>query len=175
MRQLPISLEAADGDSHGSGSDGSILCNVTDSRHDACQLEELDVPVTGAPSVEGHRIESCQFEYHIIHSASYNVPVLYFTACKSDGKLLTLEEVWRQVPGSYQERLRHQRWTFITQQEHPLLGRPFFQLHPCRTADLMKSVAPISKGNYVMTWLSSVGPVVGLELPLAFANLCQAR
>ena len=38
---------------------------------------------TGAPSVEGHRIESCQFEYHIIHSASYNVPVLYFTACKS--------------------------------------------------------------------------------------------
>ncbi|XP_063962395.1 ubiquitin-like-conjugating enzyme ATG10 isoform X1 [Lytechinus pictus] len=172
MRQLPLSLEAGNEESFGTG---AMLCDAKDTRLDVNQLEELNDHVTVKSSIEELQCESCQFEYHIIHSASYNVPVLYFTACKSDGKLLTLDEVWGQVPGSYQERLRHQRWTFITQQEHPLLGRPFFQLHPCRTADLMKSVVPHHKGNYVVTWLSSVGPVVGLELPLAFADLCQAR
>ncbi|XP_071478768.1 ubiquitin-like-conjugating enzyme ATG10 [Diadema antillarum] len=121
--------------------------------------------------------ESCQFEYHILYSQSYSVPVLYFTASKSDGRLLSLDEVWQMVPPAYQERLRHERWTFITQQEHPYLGRPFFQLHPCHTTDLMGAVlSPGSmSGNYVVTWLSSVGPVVGLHLPLQFSQLCQGR
>ena len=34
----------------------------------------------------------------------------------TDGKLLSLDEVWDAVPEYYQTRLKHQRWTFITQQ-----------------------------------------------------------
>ncbi|XP_072025034.1 ubiquitin-like-conjugating enzyme ATG10 isoform X3 [Amphiura filiformis] len=119
-----------------------------------------------------------QYEYHIVYSSSYSVPVLYFTACKSDGKLLSLDEVWQAIPEYYQTRLQHQRWTFITQQEHPYLGRPFFQLHPCHTADLMHAVLPqgtdsTKRSNYLVTWLSSVGPVVGLSLPLVYSQLCN--
>ena len=30
------------------------------------------------------------------------------------------------------------RWTFITQQEHPVLRRPWYAPHPCETAALMR-------------------------------------
>ncbi|XP_071799639.1 ubiquitin-like-conjugating enzyme ATG10 [Asterias amurensis] len=134
-------------------------------------LNQPDVQTAGA---------LCRFDYHIVFSSSYSVPTLYFSACHEDGKLLSLDEVWRSVPSHHQERLQNERWSFITQQEHPILGRPFFQLHPCHTADLMKNLLKTNDGtfsashqNYLVTWLSSVGPVVGLSLPLEFAKLCK--
>ncbi|XP_069127205.1 ubiquitin-like-conjugating enzyme ATG10 [Argopecten irradians] len=115
------------------------------------------------------------YEYHVVYSQSYNVPVLYFNIYKADGSLLNLEEVWSRVPDMYRDRLHLDRWTFLTQQEHPILGRPYFQLHPCHTADLMEQVAGISSpgnnSNYIIAWLSAVGPVVGLDLPLTFAHM----
>lgn len=118
--------------------------------------------------------DTIAMEYHVVYSESYQVPVLYFNAFHSNGKLLSLEEIWNSVPGPFQERVRLDGWSTITQQEHPILGRPFFQLHPCHTADLMKQTQAMnthSKSNYIITWLSSVGPVVGLNLPLVFATL----
>ncbi|XP_033110697.1 ubiquitin-like-conjugating enzyme ATG10 [Anneissia japonica] len=117
----------------------------------------------------------CTYEYHVVYSHSYAVPVLYFNACKPDGQLLSLDEVWEMIPDHYQTRLQHERWTFITQQEHPILGRPFFTLHPCHTADLMKTVLTNKtiRSSYLVSWLSSVGPVVGLELSLDYAKLCK--
>ncbi|XP_046576719.1 ubiquitin-like-conjugating enzyme ATG10 [Haliotis rubra] len=113
----------------------------------------------------------CQFEYHIVYSASYGVPVLYFNAYTQDGRLLSLDSVWNSVPQHYQDRFQHERWTTLTQQEHPILGRPFFQLHPCHTADLMSKLIPEScSGNYLLSWLSAVGPVVGLKVPLSYVT-----
>ncbi|XP_072024965.1 ubiquitin-like-conjugating enzyme ATG10 isoform X2 [Amphiura filiformis] len=157
--------------------DTNTVLSTEDSTED--QLVEDD---TGTAAAEKTLTESSsefhQYEYHIVYSSSYSVPVLYFTACKSDGKLLSLDEVWQAIPEYYQTRLQHQRWTFITQQEHPYLGRPFFQLHPCHTADLMHAVLPqgtdsTKRSNYLVTWLSSVGPVVGLSLPLFYSQLCN--
>ncbi|XP_033738587.1 ubiquitin-like-conjugating enzyme ATG10 [Pecten maximus] len=115
------------------------------------------------------------YEYHVVYSQSYNVPVLYFNVYKADGSLLSLEEVWDRVPDVYRDRLQHDRWTFLTQQEHPILGRPYFQLHPCHTADLMEQVTGLSSpgqnSNYIVAWLSAVGPVVGLDLPLTYAQM----
>lgn len=51
---------------------------------------------------------------------------------------------------------------------HPVLDVPFFQLHPCRTADLMKATRPhdhVTASAYVLRWLSLVGPTIGLRLP----------
>lgn len=128
-------------------------------------------------AVSGHlpsglKREFLKYEYHIIYSNSYSVPVLYFTASKQDGKLISLEEVWANVPDAYRERLQYEKWTFLTQQEHPYLGVPFYQLHPCHTADMMKrasSVLSDRPGNYLVTWLSTVGPVVGLDIPIAYS------
>lgn len=111
------------------------------------------------------------YEYNIVYSHSYGVPVLYFNVYTTEGAVVGLEEVWGAVPPPHSEQVDRDRWTMLTQQEHPLLGRPYFQLHPCHTADLMKQVPPCRHSNYLVTWLSAVGPVIGLRLPLAYARL----
>ncbi|KFQ31863.1 Ubiquitin-like-conjugating enzyme ATG10, partial [Merops nubicus] len=118
--------------------------------------------------------EVIRYEYHVLYSISYQVPVLYFRACFLDGRPLTLDEIWKSVHACYQPRLLEGPWDTITQQEHPLLGQPFFVLHPCRTNEFMSSILtgsqkPNRNTNYVILWLSIVGPVVGLNLPLSYA------
>lgn len=126
-----------------------------------------------ANDVEAYR-EMVTFEYHVVYSPSYSVPVLYFSAWTQDGKRLSLNDIWDQVSQVHQHFLHHDKWSFITQQEHPLLQQPFFLVHPCHTADFMKllnsnssSVSDHSLG-YIIPWLSAVGPTVGLHLPIEF-------
>ncbi|XP_070562792.1 ubiquitin-like-conjugating enzyme ATG10 [Ptychodera flava] len=127
-------------------------------------------------SVDSHSKSAswCIYEYHVVYSLSYGVPVLYFNASKEDGRLLSLEEVWNNVNENYQSSVVLDRWSFITQQEHPLLCRPFYQIHPCHTADMMKATGidwNQTECNYLVTWLSSLGPVVGLQLDLSYGTL----
>ena len=107
----------------------------------------------------------------------------------TDGQRLTREQVWLDIDLYHRERLQTEQWTFLTQkvkhrvsrralvaltrcdsiQEHPLLGRVFYHLHPCQTATLMSTVegAHSDTGNYLCSWLSIVGAVVGCALPLS--------
>ncbi|XP_029859533.1 ubiquitin-like-conjugating enzyme ATG10 isoform X3 [Aquila chrysaetos chrysaetos] len=124
--------------------------------------------------------EVIRYEYHVLYSSSYQVPVLYFRACFLDGRPLTLDEIWKSVHACYQAHLLEWPWDTITQQEHPLLGQPFFVLHPCRTSEFMSSILTSSRKhdrhtNYIILWLSSVGPVVGLNLPLSYAKLAPEQ
>ncbi|WAR20520.1 GALM-like protein [Mya arenaria] len=134
------------------------------------EVLQEDTSLSNDEATEMYNNTDCQIlsvEYHVLYSESYSVPVLYFNCHLPDGRLLTLNEIWSQVPLNYQERLQQDRWTFLTQVEHPYLGRPFYQLHPCHTDKLMAMVAKVPGGvarNYVISWLSSVGPVVGLNL-----------
>ncbi|XP_040277439.1 ubiquitin-like-conjugating enzyme ATG10 [Bufo bufo] len=116
--------------------------------------------------------EVIHYEYHVLYSISYQAPVLYFRASFLDGRPLTLDAIWERVHDSYKPRLLHGPWETITQQEHPILGQPFFVLHPCRTNDFMSSLqgSTSREGNYITTWLSTVGPVVGLTLPLSYGK-----
>uniref|UniRef100_UPI003AABD814 ubiquitin-like-conjugating enzyme ATG10 n=1 Tax=Centroberyx gerrardi TaxID=166262 RepID=UPI003AABD814 len=116
-----------------------------------------------------------QYEYHILYSCSYRTPVLYFRAFTLEGRSLSLDEVWSAVHPNYRLRLQQSPWNTITQQEHPLLGQSFFVLHPCRTEEFMKPVMQAAQQelrpvNYVVTWLSVVGPLVGLEIPLSYST-----
>ncbi|XP_033019591.1 ubiquitin-like-conjugating enzyme ATG10 isoform X2 [Lacerta agilis] len=142
--------------------------------------------------------EVIRYEYHVLYSCSYQAPVLYFRACFLDGRPLTLDEIWKGVHECYREQLWQGPWDTITQQnsldskaimftctkgrvglllneEHPLLGQPFFVLHPCRTNEFMSAVLSSSykqsrNTNYIISWLSIVGPMVGLNLPLSYAK-----
>ncbi|XP_062924621.1 ubiquitin-like-conjugating enzyme ATG10 isoform X1 [Mobula hypostoma] len=119
--------------------------------------------------------EVVRHEYHVVYSSSYQAPVLYFRACYSDGRPLTLKEIWESVHDCYQESLSQGPWETITQQEHHLLGQPFFVLHPCRTSELMTPIMIDATQeqrnvNYITSWLSMMGPVVGLDLPLSYAT-----
>ncbi|XP_074642454.1 ubiquitin-like-conjugating enzyme ATG10 [Tubulanus polymorphus] len=131
---------------------------------------DLDVKDTAElTSSESKDSELLTYEYHVLFSNSYSVPVLYFNIYYSDGKLVTLDKVWDYVPQEHREHLENEKWSMITQQEHPVLGRPFYQLHPCRTSELMGKLA--ADRNYTVTWLSAVGPIVGLNLPLCYHML----
>ncbi|XP_032421214.1 ubiquitin-like-conjugating enzyme ATG10 isoform X2 [Xiphophorus hellerii] len=116
-----------------------------------------------------------QYEYHILFSCSYGAPVLYFRAFTLEGRSLALEEMWSTIHPNYRLCLQNCPLNAISQQEHPLLGQPFFFFHPCRTEEFMGPVlqAAPDQGrpvNYVLSWLSVVGPVVGLDVPLQYCT-----
>uniref|UniRef100_A0A8C6W5D0 Ubiquitin-like-conjugating enzyme ATG10 n=2 Tax=Nannospalax galili TaxID=1026970 RepID=A0A8C6W5D0_NANGA len=132
-------------------------------------LDDSEVPGSTAAS------EVIKYEYHVLYSCSYQVPVLYFRASFLDGRPLSLKDIWEGVHECYKTRLLQGPWDTITQQEHPILGQPFFVLHPCKTNEFMAAVLKDSQKinrnvNYVTSWLSIVGPVVGLNLPLSYAK-----
>ncbi|PSN37627.1 Ubiquitin-like-conjugating enzyme ATG10 [Blattella germanica] len=107
-------------------------------------------------------VDTITWEYHIIYSQSYAVPTLYFNAWRNDGSLLNLEEIWTKMHKVYQDSLED-RWSVLTQQEHPLLRRPFYMLHPCRTSEFLDCLKNRTS-NIIITWLSTFGPTVGLTL-----------
>lgn len=103
------------------------------------------------------------WDYHIIFNYSYSVPVLYFNACLSNGKLLRLEQLEQLIQPQFLSTFQENKWSILTQQEHPYLRSPFFMLHPCNTANLLSSIAS-STVNPLISWLSSVAPLIDLQL-----------
>lgn len=117
-------------------------------------------------------MRSVCMEYHVVYSPAYSVPVLYFRASHPKGKQLSLDQVWSLVSQHLPVAVEGEQqdyWGLVTQNEHPLLGQPFYHIHPCHTAKVMATV-PSEKFNYLVTWLSVFGAVVGLKLPRAYIN-----
>ncbi|EDV37802.1 uncharacterized protein Dana_GF13639 [Drosophila ananassae] len=103
-------------------------------------------------------------EYHVVYSVSYQVPMLFLQAHRSDGSLLDLDAVWQLfMPETNSEDL----YQILTQMDHPVLFRPFMALHPCRTAEVLKQFGEPSK-NQVLTFISLYGPKVQLHLQNAY-------
>ncbi|PKC70599.1 hypothetical protein RhiirA1_339031, partial [Rhizophagus irregularis] len=125
-------------------------------------------------------------DYHIIYSASYKVPVLYFNAYH--GTPLTNDEIYSCLvePSRLEDIKTAGFHGGISQQDHPTLLIPFYYLHPCETATLMKSIVntsqpatsnsnnnnnllrEISIEGYIRSWLSLVGNVVGLKIGISY-------
>lgn len=127
--------------------------------------EESDEDPYCVPSSSVRNVATCV--YHVLYSHTYQVPVLYFSCCHSNGQPLSIEEVWSNVPSVHQGRVSHNSWSMISQEEHPILGRPFYYIHPCHTTDAMKCLwTRTSPVDYLTSWLSMFGPLVGLDLPL---------
>ncbi|XP_037065417.1 ubiquitin-like-conjugating enzyme ATG10 isoform X3 [Peromyscus leucopus] len=103
--------------------------------------ENLELPVDDSQVTESAAAsEAIKYEYHVLYSCSYQVPVLYFRASFLDGRPLALKDIWEGVHECYKTRLLQGPWDTITQQEHPVLGQPFFVLHPCKTNEFMTAV-----------------------------------
>ncbi|CAH1447095.1 unnamed protein product [Lactuca virosa] len=111
-----------------------------------------------------------RYDFHVVYSSSYRVPVLYFHAQTSDGQPLNIGEIEKNLPSKSSDVLMESKWTFITQQEHPYLNRPWYMLHPCGTSEWMKLLladhAHNSTDRYLVSWFTVVGQVFGLKLPL---------
>nr|XP_043637267.1 ubiquitin-like-conjugating enzyme ATG10 isoform X2 [Erigeron canadensis] len=141
---------------------------------DEVSTDDIEEPFDNATLVQstsnddGHR-----YDFHVVYSASYRVPVLYFRAYSSDGQPLNLDEIEKNLPTKSAEVLTESKWTFITQEEHPYLNKPWYTLHPCGTSEWMKLLLAGDKSTtksgterYLVSWFSVVGQVFGLKLPL---------
>ncbi|XP_027257560.1 ubiquitin-like-conjugating enzyme ATG10 isoform X2 [Cricetulus griseus] len=127
--------------------------------------ENLELTVDDSEVMESAAASQViKYEYHVVYSCSYQVPVLYFRASFLDGRPLALKDIWEGVHECYKTRLLQGPWDTITQQwrtclglfhsvgcapvpallreliEHPILGQPFFVLHPCKTNEFMTAV-----------------------------------
>ncbi|XP_060899921.1 ubiquitin-like-conjugating enzyme ATG10 [Labrus mixtus] len=176
-------LEGSDSDTHTScqetEKEQSAPASIDDAGNIKGDLEEdEDDEDDGVCAESSGSSQVLQYEYHILFSCSYSAPVLYFRATTLEGRSLSLEEVWSSVHPNFRLRLQRSPLNTITLQEHPLLGQPFFMLHPCRTEEFMSPVLQAAHHqhrpvNYVLSWLSVVAPLVGLEVPLNYCTLLR--
>ncbi len=118
--------------------------------------------------------EIYSFTFHVVYSESYSVPVLYLNVSKSNGCLLTHDELYEYFKLAKSSDSSNSIYDLIiTQQEHPLLFKPFYFVHPCKTADWMSIISEkkmdeegeenvksedlaVHLDNYTLTWLSFV-------------------
>lgn len=153
----------------------------TDQDSDSDETDELP-EIEQAIDESEHRPSASEsvrhsFELHIVFSSTYQVPVFYFNGYSSDGKLLGIDEIMSRLrPAHHQwEAQRSQElWPMISQEEHPVLGLPFYFLHPCATATLLGQLRRrnrTSGSGYLVSWLSIYGPLIGLKLDFRALHL----
>ena len=105
------------------------------------ELEE-DKKVEFEAQVETDVLDDCTTEYmalemHVVYSETYNVPVMYFNVRrKGTIRCLTLRQIRRLLPKAFETDNHHR--SFVTQEHHPILGVPFFCLHPCQTRECLE-------------------------------------
>ncbi|KAK2649536.1 hypothetical protein Ddye_017025 [Dipteronia dyeriana] len=163
------------------------LLSLTEEDHDegsregaeetGCSKEEE--PIDTATLVQSFGREVHFYDFHIVYSASYRVPVLYFRAYCSGGQPLALDEIEKDLPACSSKVLLASKWTFITLEEHPYLNRPWYKLHPCGTSEWVKLLFlgdsalaqyGVASRQYLVSWFSVVGQVVGLRIPFEMLN-----
>jgi len=106
-----------------------------------------------------------KYDFHVVFSESYSVPVLYFNISHLNGSLLSLDDIWKL----FLHKKNSNMYETITQQEHPILQRPFFVLHPCHTENLLRQVTDQSAKKRFLFWLSIYGQSIGLPLSIHYA------
>ena len=112
------------------------------------ELQGDEEPPDPSALASAHLPECIHFyDYHVVHSDTYGVPVLYLCARSSGGALLPTESVWHDVcpPHSWPPGLgaaaAHDDWLsdsgLPTPAPHPVTGDACLMLHPCRTHQFM--------------------------------------
>lgn len=138
------------------------------------EIKDSNLVVNSSASQNNDSV--CSVLYHVIYSESYSVPVLYINAQYQDGRMLVHNEIEKLGSPLHRNAIVSQLWSTLTQTEHPIYQTPFYMLHPCKTASMMAEVLPrtsdknLCNKQYLIQWLSSVGPAIGLDLPLSYAD-----
>lgn len=173
------------------GDNGDVLDSGKDVLHDAG--DELDddrddeavLPTKPANSNENNETRYCSalIDYDIIHSPTYQVPVLYLTcrhppplsSSTTTSKTFPLESIFNLVvPQSHRAGLLAVGEVgALSATDHPVTNLPCLFIHPCRTSEAMGEILAerdVSPEEYLMTWLGLVGKSAGLSVPLALAE-----
>nr|AWV66682.1 ubiquitin-like--conjugating enzyme ATG10 [Brachionus koreanus] len=108
--------------------------------------------------------------YHIIYSESFSVPVLYINIFKSNGSVFKYDEIYKffslKELDSDQEPI-----LILTQQEHPILFKPFYYMHPCMTSHWMNQtkLGSDESFNFTLKWLSFVFSALRIPIDIKYA------
>ena len=106
--------------------------------------------------------------FQVHYSLSYGVPVLLCRFSQLSGEMIDYEVVRECVLGTDVTN------DMISMAPHPATGLPWIQVHPCRTAATtgnIRKTCDKTKCNYVITFLSFYGPLLGLSLSPKYATL----
>jgi ubiquitin-like-conjugating enzyme ATG10 len=112
----------------------------------------------------------------LVHSASYQVPVLYFQVCNtlwhSPPSLDTLHSIL--VPDLHRIHVQNVGILgAISKSDHPVTGIPLFFVHPCQTLAAMTSLQISQSGepdDYLLGWIGIMGAAVGLSVPVQMVS-----
>lgn len=142
------------------------------------ELFEDDNEVMDRDSDDAHHLLVI---YDIVHSPTYQVPVLYVTfmlctsSARSFSSQINLDKVYELLaPGL----LRPQMQSIgvmgaLSMTDHPATGAAAYFVHPCRTVEAMDAVTGhehVSPQKYLLMWIGLVGQSVGLEVPMKLAE-----
>lgn len=145
--------------------DNFQLLRFSESDEEIVYLEKKDQRMF--TKSDGCDIYTCV--YNVIFSDSFTCPVLYLNVHKSNGRLLTYEEIYEffHLHNDKSDNL------VLTQQDHPYTNKPFYYLHPCKTNDLMIATRMSSSSeraiNLTLKWLSFTFAALGIPLSLDYA------
>lgn len=112
-------------------------------------------------------------DYHILHSPTYRVPILYFQLrnLPSGLDVHSIDAVYEYlVPEQFKSELRDVGvMGGISVGNHPILGTTAFFVHPCSTSEAMEELGKdrqVHAEEYLALWIGLVGGAVGLSEPL---------
>lgn len=141
----------------------------------------FESPVPSTPHVDGScsSADDLKLEYRISYSVAYEVPILMMRIQNFSGRPLSIELLKKRFIRSIFQSTKNHYVALeagFSQVEHPYLGIPYYQFHPCRTAGLMRqalsvenAISEISGVKYLILWLSLIATPAGLMLPNDFA------
>lgn len=146
--------------------------------------EELDEADDEALDRISHHIHTEQLVvvHEVVHSPSYQVPVLYLTFQRvSPYKTLpykpsTADEAYELlVPSLYKPAIQNVGiMGALSMTDHPMSGLPTYFVHPCRTAEAIQAiigdVRNVEAERYLLMWLGMIGSSVGLDVPIELAE-----
>ncbi|CAK4067911.1 unnamed protein product [Aphanomyces euteiches] len=120
------------------------------------------------PGLLEQPMDPCMFsyEFHIVYSPIYRLPVLFLQGSHLDGTPLTTSQVQAHLSQQFIDGTK-----FVSQDEHPVLGVPFYFVHPCETSAclslLLENQAIPCPLQVLLSWMSLLAPwsAIPVHLP----------
>ncbi|GIZ49619.1 hypothetical protein CKM354_001264800 [Cercospora kikuchii] len=134
--------------------------------------EDDDEEALPRPPAQRTSQSSTRLTYDIIHSPSYQVPVLYLSSEPLRSPEWLLECLYDPTAGIVGLR------GTVSLTDHPETGRPVFFVHPCRTQEAMMDVLggreDVDAVEWLFIWFGIIGSAAGLSVPTELAIAVQS-
>lgn len=113
------------------------------------------------------------YVYCVSYSISYEVPEFYFSIHKQNGSPVLFDEFWPYMSTKFRDITDKSNFdvgSIVSEFEHPLLFRPFYKLHPCRTKDLMELHNHHLGDKYLICWMSTISSLMSLDFSIKYSQ-----